>query len=262
MPAHFAIFFIVATTFLIINASPMLAEEGSSVGTQISYSGDTGPDKWGSLNPAFSACSNGKSQSPVDIVSDKVVLNKNLKPLARQYNSTNSTLVNNGFNIELRRGENSGRLVSDGKIYKFTQMHWHSPSEHRINGVQYEGELHLVHIADDGSIAVVGILYHIRHPDPLIAKIKSKLSELADQSSEFHGRGQVAVGKFSMKQLQKNTRKYYRYSGSLTTPPCSETVVWHILGKVSRVGKSPPMTLQCGVRGFSPWIIQNQEHVS
>lgn len=63
------------------------------------YSGGTGPNKWGSLDPKFTMCANGKSQSPINIVKAKVVVDKKLKPLIREYNSVNVTLVNNKFNV-------------------------------------------------------------------------------------------------------------------------------------------------------------------
>lgn len=63
------------------------------------YNGDTGPGNWGNLSPHYETCSNGKWQSPVDIVKEKVVRNKSLKPLIRDYSPANATLINHGFNI-------------------------------------------------------------------------------------------------------------------------------------------------------------------
>ncbi|XP_027069775.1 alpha carbonic anhydrase 1, chloroplastic isoform X1 [Coffea arabica] len=243
MPAGFAIFVLATTVLIIIHASPIFGEE-AIVQIPFSYMGATGPSKWGSLKPGFSECSTGKSQSPIDIRKGKVVLNKKLKPLTREYSYINATFVNNGFNIGLRCGKNTNLLISDGKAYKFSQLHWHSPSEHRIDGVQYDAELHLVHIADDGCIAVIGILYHLGHPDPLIAKVQNKLYQLAKDMSGVKEGGQVALGTFNMHQLRKNARKYYRYSGSLTTPPCNQTVAWYILGKVRPISPEQVQALK------------------
>ncbi|CAI9097725.1 OLC1v1034201C1 [Oldenlandia corymbosa var. corymbosa] len=236
MAARFSILLFSATIFLIIHASANLTEEEINVvapAVQFSYVGASGPSHWGSLNSAFSTCSKGKSQSPVDISTEKVFLDKHLKPLTRKYTSINATLVNNGFNIGLRCGQSSGFLISDGKVFNFKQMHWHSPSEHKINGVQYAAELHLVHRADDGGIAVISVLYELGHADPLIAKIDSKLHQLAkERIRSVNEQPEIAVGEFNMHQLKKDTHKYYRYAGSLTTPPCNETVTWYLLGKV------------------------------
>ncbi|CAA3011274.1 Hypothetical predicted protein [Olea europaea subsp. europaea] len=140
-------------------------------------------------------CANGKSRSPINLGKAKVGVGKKLKPLIREYNSAYVALVNNKFN----------------SAYSLKQMHWHSPSEHRIDGQQYfvslfpslsnttatisarpaldcpdchvlaveVAELHLVHVANDGRVSVVSILFRLGHPDPVIEKIHNKLRELA-----------------------------------------------------------------------------------
>ncbi|KAL7264784.1 hypothetical protein ACSBR1_002689 [Camellia fascicularis] len=168
-------------------------------------------------------------QSPIDIVKNKVVHNKNLKPLRREYYPVNTTLVNHGYNVELKFG-NAGVLILNGKNYILRQMHWHSPSEHKINGVTFDAELHLVHNTSDGSFTVIAILYKIGDADPIIAKIQGNLAELGKEV--FTDEDQIAVGTYNTWKLRRNTRKYYRFVGSLTTPPCTENVTWHIFGKV------------------------------
>lgn len=117
--------------------------EGEDGSLQFTYSGGTGPNMWGKINPNFSTCGNGKWQSPINIWTGKAVLNKKLKPLLRSYPSCNVTLVNNKFNVGVKypdhtySGGGGGILEVDGKEFKLKQMHWHSPSEHRINGKQY-----------------------------------------------------------------------------------------------------------------------------
>ncbi|GFP89458.1 alpha carbonic anhydrase 1 chloroplastic [Phtheirospermum japonicum] len=130
MAASRLAFFIFATTLLFLTAPSQQIDDPF----QFTYSGTTGPDKWGSLSPNFSMCVNGKAQSPINIVTSKAVLNKNLKPLLRSYGPTNVTLVNNKFNIGVRYPDHSGVLTIDNKIYTLKQMHWHAPSEHRIDG--------------------------------------------------------------------------------------------------------------------------------
>ncbi|PIN16814.1 Carbonate dehydratase [Handroanthus impetiginosus] len=130
-------FSIVAITLLFVNISyAASSQQINSEPIEFTYSGATGPDKWGSLDPKFWMCANGKSQSPINIVTTKVVLNKNLKPLIRSYDSENVTLVNNKFNVGVRYPDHSGSLIIDNKVYTLKQMHWHAPSEHRIDGQQ------------------------------------------------------------------------------------------------------------------------------
>ncbi|XVF55734.1 hypothetical protein PTKIN_Ptkin06aG0060700 [Pterospermum kingtungense] len=198
------------------------------------YSGNDGPDKWGNLDPTFSACASGKKQSPINVLKNLTVHNKLLKPLTRSYKPANATLVNNGFNVGLRFEEYAGEVSINGKNYELKQMHWHLPSEHRINGERFAAELHLVHRAADKSIAVVAVLYREKHADPFIAKIMHGLNKLDKEKGKAE---EVAMGTLDTRQLKRRCRKYYRYFGSLTTPPCSENVTWNILGTVRTISK-------------------------
>ncbi|CAK7341823.1 unnamed protein product [Dovyalis caffra] len=202
-----------------------------------SYNGQYGPANWGSLNPTFSACSSGKVQSPLNIVKKEAVENKNLAPLTRDYKRANATLVNNGFNIGLHFEEDCGVLIINDKNYTLKQMHWHSPSEHQFDGVRYAAELHLVHQDVSGSIAVVSMLYELGDADPFISKISDKLDALAKEACAGNEEAHIPIGVLDNKLLRKNTRKYYRYVGSLSTPPCRENVLWNILGKVRTISK-------------------------
>ncbi|KAG6744040.1 hypothetical protein POTOM_052749 [Populus tomentosa] len=204
---------------------------------EFSYAGLHGPANWGSLNPKFSTCSSGKLQSPINIIKNEAVENKSLTPLTRVYRRGNAILVNNGFNIGVHYEGNCGVLIVDGKNYTFKQMHWHSPSEHQIDGVQYAAELHLVHVSDSGAIAVVSMLYELGDADPFISKITKKLGDLAKDACAGNEEAQIPIGPLDNKLLRKNTRKYYRYIGSITSPPCTENVIWNVLGKVRTISR-------------------------
>ncbi|KAK1420773.1 hypothetical protein QVD17_22628 [Tagetes erecta] len=213
---------------------------------QFTYLGPYGPRKWGSLSPTYSACSHGKFQSPVNIVKSNCVHDRSLKPLDIEYNAAvNATLVDNLFNVQMKYDGNAGVLRMNGKNYSLVQMHWHSPSEHLLNGVRYAAELHLVHKAVDGEMSVIAILYHYGHPDPLLSKIHSKLAELKKMANlSSHEQAQVAMGIVTTKQIRKHTRKYYRYVGSFSTPPCTEGVIWNILGKVRSISRDQVEALE------------------
>ncbi|XP_049360681.1 alpha carbonic anhydrase 1, chloroplastic, partial [Solanum verrucosum] len=210
---------------------------GDALGVKFGYTGPVGPNGWGRLSPTYSVCSNGKSQSPINIISHNCAVNKKLKPLIMQYNHSEvATLVDNGFNVGIKYGENAGSLIVDGKTYNLKQMHWHSPSEHTIDGNRYAAELHLVHFAQDNTIAVLSILFHLGHPDPLMTKLQNKLNELA-RDVATHKETQVQLGIIDTHEIRKHSHKYYSYAGSLTTPPCSEIVSWYILGKVRSISR-------------------------
>lgn len=237
--------FIIVTFTLLLGATfTTTITHAAEPTVQFSYKGANGPDKWGRLCPQFSTCLTGKLQSPVNIWTKHTVLNKNLKPLARFYHPANATLIDNGFNVGVRYEGDVGVLEIDDKNYTLKQMHWHSPSEHRIDGVQYPAELHLVHIADDGSVTVVAILYRYGHPDPLVSKIQKGLDKLAMEVHAGHEEAQIHFRPMDTKLVKKKTSKYYRYRGSFTTPPCTEKVIWNILGKVRSISKEQVAALK------------------
>ncbi|KAA8518572.1 hypothetical protein F0562_016046 [Nyssa sinensis] len=228
-------FFVVSIALLLINhyASGSGEEEAGA----FSYTGETGPEKWGSLSPAYSACSQGKSQSPIDIVTNKAQLKADLKPLNRDYHqASNATLVNTDFGIGMHY-DDAGVLILDD--------------------IKYAAELHLVHADDAGNHVVVGILYRYGNDDPLLAKIKRKLDELAKKECKSNEEARIPVGMFDLTRLKRSTRSrvYYRYHGSLTSPPCSENVLWHVLGRVRTISKKQVEAIKaplgCGCKSNS-----------
>ncbi|KAL2900188.1 Alpha carbonic anhydrase 1 chloroplastic [Bienertia sinuspersici] len=175
----------------------------------------------------YAVCSSGKRQSPVDINTNEAVLNKTLEPLDRDYHVEKATLLTNGTLIEISF-VGKGELKIDGKAYKLKQLHFHTPSEHHLNGVDYVAELHQVHEATDGSRAVVAILFKHGPPSPLVDMLMPQLKELANKPCTGHVQ-KVDIPKFDLSFLRKWPRDYYRYQGSLTTSPCDENVIWNVL---------------------------------
>uniref|UniRef100_A0A1J3GVM6 Carbonic anhydrase n=1 Tax=Noccaea caerulescens TaxID=107243 RepID=A0A1J3GVM6_NOCCA len=206
-------------------------------GVLFGYRGKNGPNQWGHLNPHFTQCAVGKLQSPIDIQRRQTFYNRRLESLHRDYYPTNATLVNHVCNVAMFFGEGAGDVVIDNKNYTLQQMHWHTPSEHHLHGVQYAAELHMVHQAKDGSFAVVASLFKIGTEEPFLAQMKEKLVELKKERFKGNQTAQVEVGKINTRHIEGKTRKYFRYVGSLTTPPCSENVSWTILGKVRSMSK-------------------------
>ncbi|KAK6944055.1 Alpha carbonic anhydrase domain [Dillenia turbinata] len=239
MAARVAFFLGVALVF-----GNIFANSDGELPVEFGYSGRLGPENWGRLSPLFRNCSEGKSQSPVNIVTDEAVPNKNLKPLRRFYSAgANATLVDGGPYIEVKFESNSGWLIVEGKNYTLEQMHWHSPSEHTIDGKRYPVELHLVHKTSEGDITVIGILFRYGGEDPILKKLQKSLKRLAEEGAGDE-KAQVPLGVIDTKHLRRKTRKYYRYVGSLTTPPCWENVIWNILHKVRKISKEQVAALK------------------
>ncbi|KAF9594456.1 hypothetical protein IFM89_031058 [Coptis chinensis] len=196
-------------------------------GLNFSYSGATGPDYWGSLSPVYNICSNGMAQSPIDIVKDKLIFNPSLGSLSTVYNDTNATFINNLFNVELQFGKEVGEVTIDGNTYTLKRLHWHTPSEHTIDGRYYDAEFHMVHASEDGNITVVAILYEYGASDSFLDQIICQLDQLAREAS-----GRIPIELVKATSILLSTKNYVRYWGSLTAPPCSENVLWNVLVEV------------------------------
>ncbi|XP_026659916.2 alpha carbonic anhydrase 1, chloroplastic [Phoenix dactylifera] len=231
--------------FALILASALVADADTEHGAvMFGYSGPTGPDKWASLSPDYEMCSKGERQSPVNIDKNVVAYNPGLEALKRDYVPANATLVNHGYHVALLFDKNVGTVLADGKNYNLESVHWHSPSEHTIDGRRFPVELHMVHKSDNGKIAVVGILYQYGRHDPFLVQIQKQLKELANETCKGDEEARIPVGVVNASALKRRSRKYYRYFGSLTTPPCTENVIWSILGKVRQMTKEQAAALQ------------------
>ncbi len=184
------------------------------------YEGHEGPEHWGELTHDYHMCKEGKKQSPIDISNTKLT---NLDKISFRYTSEPREILNNGHTIQVNMKPGS-RLKVAGKTYRLLQFHFHAPSEHTFNGKPADMVAHFVHQADDGQLGVIGLLFRITRgkSNATLARLWKYLPKRAGEKKV------IASGITVAKLLPKNTT-YYHYSGSLTTPPCSEDVNWMIL---------------------------------
>jgi|SRR5690242_6270241 carbonic anhydrase len=190
------------------------------------YEGEAGPDKWGGLDATDAACSVGHQQSPIDI-SGSIVSRQ--PPLRISWKKRPDTIVNNGHTIQLNFGDGDAIHIGDRK-YTLTQLHFHHPSEHRIDGKGFAMEAHFVHTSDDG-LAVVGVLMVPGKANDTFKTIIATMP--ADQGTSV-----AADPGIDTRRLLPAQRSYYHYEGSLTTPPCSETVDWLIFAHPIEVSEN------------------------
>ncbi len=183
------------------------------------YEGHGAPWYWGSLKEEFALCDSGMSQSPIDISAVTVT---GLPAIEFHYQETALEVVNNGHTIQANYAPGS-YIVVDGKRYDLLQFHFHSPSEHTIGGKAYDMVAHLVHKAEDGQLGVVGVLFKAGE------EIDSTVAKIWLNMPEQQGVKQVPSVKINAADLLPPDLTYFNYSGSLTTPPCSEGVNWMVL---------------------------------
>jgi carbonic anhydrase len=184
-----------------------------------SYEGSSGPAHWGVLNPADRACSVGSQQSPIAI-DDAIEAQRD--PLEFDWSQQADTIVNNGHTIQLNF-DNGGTLKTGSGNYTLEQFHFHHPSEHLIHGEGFAMEAHFVHRNAAGSLGVIGVLMTAGKPNPMFAKVVENMPPSEGPPVD------VARLGINPKGLLPSKRGYYLYSGSLTTPPCDETVDWMVL---------------------------------
>jgi carbonic anhydrase len=186
------------------------------------YEGAHGPENWGELSPDFIQCEVGVNQSPIDIVD---TIEAELSPIVIDYVSNTTELVNNGHTAQVNV-EPGNFLRIEGEVFELLQFHIHVPSEHWVNGEQSLLEVHYVHSNAEGQLAVVAAL-HKEGDDT------AKLAPYIDVIPQEVGRSVPFVVSLSDFPIVTWDKDYYRYNGSLTTPPCSEGVRWYVL-KVQR----------------------------
>ncbi len=182
------------------------------------YSGHEGPEFWGKLSDKYSLCSSGKNQSPIDITQP---IEADLEPLRIGYKAAGNNVVNNGHTIKVDYAPGSLITVA-GHTYELKQFHFHAPSENLIGSHSFPLEAHLVHVDGDGNLAVVGIMFEAGEENAELQKAWSVMPRAKNGSAR-------PSSPLSAAALLPASRDYYRFNGSLTTPPCSEGVLWLVM---------------------------------
>ncbi len=200
-----------------------------------SYSGETGPEAWGELDEAYQLCALGTEQSPIDLV-EASFTPEDLQDIEFNYQSSALTLTNNGHTIQATYDPGSS-MVLDGEAYELLQFHFHTPSEHALNGNLSGAELHFVHrrVGTEGELAVVGVLIEEGEENSALAPVLAN----APEEGETETFGETV----DANTLLPEGRVTYRYPGSLTTPPCSQGVKWNVLAQPIQMSAEQIQTL-------------------
>jgi len=179
---------------------------------------DREPEEWAELSDYYETCGSGQEQSPIDLTNAAVT---DLENIVFDYKETTVNIINNGHTIQVNVVAGS-QIVINGGTYELKQFHFHAPSEHAIDGQDYPIEMHLVHQDANGKLAVVGIFIAEGTENTAFTSVWDHLPE-----EEI---GIMATGAtVQVADLLPTEQTVYRYSGSLTTPPCSEEVIWSVM---------------------------------
>lgn len=194
-------------------------DEAVSHSEEWSYNGETGPDHWAEIEKE-SECG-GAFQSPINILQTKT--DSTLQPLDIHYDAgiKISNVVNNGHTVQFNF-ESGNYITLNGEKYELKQFHFHELSEHTLGGVHFPMEIHLVHVSDAGKYAVLAILTEESAADLEQFDFLDTYFPLAVEESK------AVNSAYNMNEVLPGERQYFTYTGSLTTPPCTEDVQWFI----------------------------------
>ncbi len=187
-----------------------------------SYDKTTDEKHWAQLSNAYLNCSSGKRQSPINLSSKKSTHSKHNFQL--KYHPSNVDIINNGHTVEFDLEEKNYLILHNIK-FELVQFHWHSQSEHTVEGRHFPLELHLVH-KNKNNIAVLGVLVDIIEED--------RKPHFFDNIPAI---GKHQKTRVDLSQLIPQSKSHYYYQGSLTTPPCTEGVQWIVFDQHIKVSR-------------------------
>jgi carbonic anhydrase len=192
------------------------------------YVGQDDPSHWGELSAEYQACKIGAQQSPINL---QEAIDAELSPIQINYQPVPLRILNNGHTIQVNATPGN-QITIDGTPFELLQFHFHHPSEHTLMGQAYPMELHLVHKSEAGELAVLGVFLQAGQENAALKPIWDAMPEKPQPEKAIAG---VTVPIASLLPAKQDT---YRYYGSLTTPPCSETVRWMVFGEPIQVSQA------------------------
>ena len=189
------------------------------------YEGPGGPEHWASLSEEYAACADGRQQSPIDVAGYE---KGDAEAISLSYSGDAAGIANDGRFVRVEYL--SGNTLGVGpRSYQLKSVHLHAPSEHQIDGASYAAELHLVHEDARGDLAVVGLLYRLGTPSPVVQAILDAAPPAGDTVFDVSG---INAGEYVPGDLS-----HYQYDGSKTTPPCDEPVAWYVMRQQETVSQ-------------------------
>jgi len=189
--------------------------------TKFEYGGVAGPCYWDSLDPAYSACNGaGGQESPIDLPSDLEQHHKHKLDLRfHETDGKRYSYLSDGETLKFLVANDRSVFTIDDEEFVLRQFHFHSPSEHHVDGYYFPLEQHMVFQAEDGDLAVIGTLFSIGEKDnKFLDQFWDLIPKRPDEEEVLSSKKEISFDEFSE---SVDTKRYFNYIGSLTTPPCS-----------------------------------------
>ena len=197
------------------------------------------PGGWGAIegtetpapyNYPYAECVIGEKQTPVDIT--EAVKVTDLNGMTFDWKPFKADFFNTGHAIQVQpvdANHYSGHTRIGRQRYPLLQAHLHAPGEHTLNGQKYDAEMHFVHIRDDGQIVVVGLLLETGQANEQIQLMLDNTPNTPEEKT--HNPTAISFSPMRLLPRGAGSRRFFTYSGSLTTPPCTEGVDWYVYEK-------------------------------
>ncbi len=174
-------------------------------------------------------------QSPIDV--QQVLAQPSDTVLEFDYSNTDlPNVFNNSHTVQADVPAGNSITVTKGgvdKTYNLLQFHWHTPSENEFSGYDQDAEIHFVHQAGDGSLAVVGVLYDTGAANAALQPFfNAGLPDIGDDP--------VSVSNIRLGDIVPSDVGAYNFAGSLTTPPCDAgaPVDWYVMDTIDSLSQA------------------------
>ena len=207
------------TTFVCMLALAALVAPAAAQDHHWGYEGDGDPSHWGDLAEEYKECGIGQEQSPIDIVPANAI-QADFRPAEVHWTAFAPAIVDNGHAIQVNTNGKGGYAELNGVSYELLQFHFHHKSEHTVDGFHSPLEVHFVHKSEAGDLLVLGVLMNEGSASAALEAVQSAWPAVGaevDSEAMLDPANLLPAGTAS-----------FRYQGSLTTPPCSQTVTWNV----------------------------------
>lgn len=221
--------------------------------TRWSYQGSHGPAHWGDLSAQFAVCKRGQRQSPVDLAGAGIT---SVPEFVFSWQSFDAYIQKDEYRLQITASGETGNVLALGeKTYIFQHCQFHHPSEHTFRNRRWPLEAQMLYKGQAADFVMISVLFRPGRENGVLDRILAHIPTNEEKST--------IVPAMSIKPLFPESAANYRYSGSFTAPPCSETVSWVVfrdpveasIGQLNNLARMFPMNARPLQRSFQRDIV-------